>query len=99
MTASAGPRSGAQADGAPPTVESAAPSADHPTRRDRAARDEMREKIYRGFGLPPPAQPASAKRAPPAFGSDAGTLDRVYIQKRIREDFVPLAGECYEAAL
>jgi hypothetical protein len=98
MAASAGPRSGERARGEPPAAEPAAPASGHPTRRDRAARDEMREKIYRGFGRSPPAQPASAKRAP-ALGSDAGTLDRVYIQKRIREDFVPLAKECYEAAL
>jgi hypothetical protein len=99
MTTSAGPRSGEQAGVELPPAESASPAAGHPTRRDRAARDEMREKIYRGFGWPPPASPASGKRVPPALGSDAGTLDRVYIQKRIREDFVPLAKECYEAAL
>jgi hypothetical protein len=76
-----------------------APWAAPPTLRDRAVRDGIREKIYRGFGRPLPAAATGAKAAPVPFGSDAGTLDRVYIQKRIRQDFVPLAKECYEAAL
>jgi hypothetical protein len=76
-----------------------APSAGHPTSRDRAVRDEMREKIYRGFGRPLPQATQGTKTAASPFGSDAGRLDRVYIQKRIQEDFVPLAKECYEAAL
>ena len=74
------------------------PEAGRSTLRDRALRDELREKIYRGFGAPLPAPATSAKSKAP-FGSDAGTLDRVYIQKRIREDFLPLGKECYEAAL
>jgi hypothetical protein len=76
-----------------------APSAAHPTLRDRSVRDDIREKIYRGFGRPLPAASTATKAALAPFGPDAGTLDRVYIQKRIREDFVPLAKECYEAAL
>jgi len=76
-----------------------APSAGHPTLRDRALRDEMREKIYRGFGRPSPPTATGTKAVAGAFGSDAGRLDRAYIQKRIQEDFVPLAKECYEAAL
>jgi hypothetical protein len=99
VTASAGPRTGERPGVEYATAASVAPATGHPTRHDRGARDEMRERIYRGFGRPPPAQPASANQAPLALGSDAGTLDRLYIQKRIREDFVPLAKECYEAAL
>ena len=98
VTAPAGSR-GQQAAGEPVPAASAVPVEGRSTRRDRAVRDEMREKIYRSFGRAPRAQPTNAKPSPPAVGSDAGTLDRVYIQKRIREDFVPLAKECYEAAL
>ncbi|MDB4994397.1 MAG: hypothetical protein JWM74_1829 [Myxococcaceae bacterium] len=35
--------------------------------------------------------------APPL--ADAGAIDRAYVQSRIREDFMPMAAKCYEAAL
>ena len=44
-------------------------------------------------------RPKGEKGTPATFAADAGTLDKAYIQKRIRQDFVPLAKECYEAAL
>jgi hypothetical protein len=41
---------------------------------------------------------------PGAFGdapplADAGAIDRDYVQSRVREDFMPMAAKCYEAAL
>jgi hypothetical protein len=35
--------------------------------------------------------------APPF--ADAGAIDRDYVQSRIHDDFLPMAGKCYEAAL
>jgi hypothetical protein len=61
----------------------------------------MREKIYRAFGRPPPS-PNLRRGVPPGSApitAPPQTLDKKYIQDRIREDFVPLAKECYEAAL
>ncbi len=41
---------------------------------------------------------AGASGAAPPL-ADAGAIDRAYVQSRIREDFIPMAGKCYEAAL
>ena len=77
----------------------------------REKRDEMRRKIYAAFAeAPPPTAPGaapSATAAAPATNAAPGIppgkpkarLEKGYIQKRIREDFFPLARECYEAAL
>lgn len=66
-------------------------------RRDRAARDALRQRIYRSLGLTPPTD--SKPLQPSAIAREAGVLEPAYIQARIREDFFPLARECYEAAL
>lgn len=64
--------------------------------RDRAERDKLRERIYRSLGQVPPT---NARSLPPSTtAGDAGRLDPAYIQQRIREDFIPLARQCYEAA-
>lgn len=68
-----------------------------PTRRgDRVARDLARKRIYRALGRPFPDSGASPQTHARASGP---TLDKDYIQERIHEDFYPLAGTCYEAAL
>jgi hypothetical protein len=73
----------------------------------------VRERIYRALGQTPPApsgSPGEARRpltwpSTPARGraprvpGDAGKLDAAYIRSRIQQDFMPLAKECYEAAL
>lgn len=64
------------------------------TSRDRAERDRVRERIYQSLRQPAPSSPA-----PSPLPAEAGTLPAEYIRKRIREDFVPLAKECYDAAL
>lgn len=73
------------------------------TVRDRKRRDEIRDLIYQAYGMTPPKPGArtgphgTSPLAP--LGADAGRLEPEYIQDRIREDFVPLAKQCYEAAL
>jgi hypothetical protein len=72
------------------------------TTRDKARRDEVRDLIYRAYGFTPPkpGQKASAGQSPHApLGRDAATISPEYIRERVREDFFPLARECYEAAL
>jgi hypothetical protein len=80
---------------------SAVASAAHARRRDRAERDQIRERIYRSLGRTPPsaAQALKSARAGAPPVADAGKLDAAYIRNRIRQDFMPLAKECYEAAL
>lgn len=65
--------------------------------KDRAERDKLRERIYRSLGQVPPTN--SRSLPPSTLGREAGTMDPAYIQARIREDFFPLARQCYEAAL
>jgi hypothetical protein len=72
------------------------------TTRDKARRDEVRDLIYRAYGFSPPKPGDKAPRgqSPHApLGRDAGTISPEYIRERVREDFFPLARECYEAAL
>ncbi len=79
---------------------SAVASAAHTPRRDRAERDQIRERIYRSLGrTPPTAAPAQKSGRGAPLLADAGKLDAAYIRSRIRQDFMPLAKECYEAAL
>jgi hypothetical protein len=72
------------------------------TLRDKARRDEVRDLIYRAYGFSPPkpGEKAPKGQSPHApLGRDAGTISPEYIRDRVREDFFPLARECYEAAL
>jgi hypothetical protein len=65
--------------------------------RARAERDQLRERIYRSLGQVPPT---NARSLPPSnLAREAGVIDPAYVQERIREDFVPLAKQCYDAAL
>lgn len=96
--------------GSQPSRTAPAPSAAPRTLKDRKHRDEVRERIYAAFGEAPPGTPKAPNppssvpspplAPPPTPGSKPkGSLAKEYIQKRIREDFLPLAKECYEAAL
>jgi hypothetical protein len=89
----------------PPEEAGAAPQ--QRTLRDRARRDEVRSAIYKAHGRTPPPAASPPAASPPAAGAarhaplgpDAGSLSPEYIQSRIRQDFVPMARQCYEAAL
>ncbi|MBL8606953.1 MAG: AgmX/PglI C-terminal domain-containing protein [Myxococcales bacterium] len=63
---------------------------------DKKTRDEMRRRILEGLwaerGGPPPGAPLAAP-------SDGKPLDKEYIQGRVREDFFPMAKQCYEELL
>lgn len=63
---------------------------------DKKTRDEMRQRILEGLwaerGEPPPGVPLSAP-------ADGKPLDKEYIQGRVREDFFPMAKQCYEELL
>ncbi len=82
-----------------PITDAAAALPEKSTRavRDRKRRDEMRLEIYQALGETPPTH--SNPLAPSASAREAGVLDPEYVQKHIQEDFLPLAKECYEAAL
>ena len=77
------------------------------TKRDRKVRDEVRRKIYAAFndpqpaksGAPPPEPNPNAAFAPSIPKEKKGKLDKEYIRERIREDFIPLAKECFDGAL
>jgi hypothetical protein len=62
------------------------------TTRDKELREQARQRILEALArqTPEPAPPAPAPLP---------VLDKDYIQSRIRDDFVPMAKECYEAAL
>lgn len=97
--------------GSQPSGTTQEPSGAPRTLKDRKHRDEVRERIYAAFGEAPPRTPKAAPRqapsvpspplAPPSIpgSKPKGSLAKEYIQERIREDFLPLAKECYEAAL
>jgi hypothetical protein len=86
-----------RARGAPPSIISAEPFQPlAETRRDRELRERAKDQILKSL--------SSAKRGPGYTGSSGGPepvgeLDKDYVQKRIREDFLPMAKECYDAAL
>jgi hypothetical protein len=65
----------------------------------RKQRAELREDIYRALGKQPPEATGKAAPARKLPRSSPVPLDKKYIQERIREDFVPLAKDCYEALL
>jgi hypothetical protein len=68
---------------------------------DKQKRDAMREAIYRAWGMAPPDEhtnPATWPTRPGATSSE-GFGDKDYIQHRIREDYFPLAKDCYERGL
>lgn len=66
---------------------------------DKARRDDMRRRILEGLWASDPnaANAASGGAAPPP--KDDRPLDKAYIQERVREDFFPMAKQCYEELL
>lgn len=66
---------------------------------DKARRDDMRRRILEGLWASDPnaANAASGGAAPPP--RDDRPLDKEYIQERVREDFFPMAKQCYEELL
>lgn len=83
---------------AAPTAAPSAPRRASNTRRDKQLRDDMRKRIYAAFGQPLPEDRPAQAAAPTRRPGEPG-LSKEYLQERIREDFIPLARECYEAAL
>jgi hypothetical protein len=72
------------------------------TVRDRAVRDEVRRRILAAWLLALPAADAAPPDATfyaPMPLLDGGTVDPVYLRERIREDFIPMARQCYDQLL
>ena len=74
------------------------------TLRDRAVRDDLRQRILDAWrGVRPEESPAVADAGAPAAVAmpvlDGGTVDPAYLRARITEDFLPLAQSCYEQLL
>ncbi len=66
---------------------------------DKAKRDAMREAIYRAWGMAPPDErthPSTWPTSPSASGEGFG---KDYVRERIRDDYYPLAKDCYERGL
>ena len=69
---------------------------------DRAVRDELRKRILAGWAASGDEETAAAARAGrfQPRPNDAGTgIDPKYIQQVVREDFFPMAKQCYEELL
>jgi hypothetical protein len=95
--------------------EREAASAPDKTTRDAERRARMRERLRERLGDRYPKKIAQRKRAPtpeppaqgtqpaappsPAATSDAPKIEPKYIQERVRQDFFPLARECYAEVL
>jgi hypothetical protein len=73
------------------------------TVRDPAVRDEVRRRLLAAWAASLPdgfdagAVDAAAFAAMPVL--DGGTVDPTYLRERIREDFIPMARQCYEQLL
>ncbi len=68
---------------------------------DRKRREEMRQAIYRAWGVSAPTSDyrGNVRPPPPPSPEEARPFDKDYIRSRIREDYVPLAKDCYEKGL
>ncbi len=67
---------------------------------DRKRREEMRQAIYRAWGLSAPtADYRGSTRPPPPPVEEGRPFDKDYIRSRIREDYIPLAKDCYDKGL
>jgi hypothetical protein len=74
-----------------------------------ATRERLREQMGARYPTPKPARaapraahtggPAGAPAAPPEGAGTGPRIEAKYIQERVREDFFPLAKQCYEHAL
>ncbi len=86
----------------PPGAPDAAATPLDRTVRDRARRDEVRRQIFlawsRAAATPPPSDPTPAADPlhAPMPTLDGGAVDPDYLRARIREDFVPMAQQCYD---
>ncbi len=82
-----------------PTLATAsASSPPHVHALDKAKRDEMRERIYRAWGMAPPSETTSPSTWPTARVPSSG-FGKDYVQERIRDDYMPLAKDCYRQGL
>lgn len=69
---------------------------------DRKVRDDLRRRILEDWASSGQGEVAAAAKQGkfvPAPTGDGGGMDPKYIQSVIREDFVPMAGKCYEEVL
>lgn len=86
----------------PPGAPDAATTPVDRTVRDRARRDEVRRQIFlawsRAAATSPPLveAPAADPLHAPMPTLDGGAVDPDYLRARIREDFVPMAQQCYD---
>jgi hypothetical protein len=66
---------------------------------DRTVRDELRKRILAGWAAADdPAVAAAAKQGrflPAPTGDGGGAMDPAYIQEVVRNDFFPMARQCY----
>lgn len=73
------------------------------TVHDRAVRDDLRRRILAAWLESMPTVAEAMDAAVPALVPmpvlDGGTVDPTYLRERIREDFVPMARQCYEQLL
>ena len=103
----AGPRAGSTAEAPPERGEALAAQGDGatitPVRdggpasvRDRAVRAQIRAAIVRAWSVGANGAELTVDAPIPPR---TGTLGADFIRGRIREDFVPMAGECYESLL
>lgn len=95
--------------------ESTSPAPVTSSIHDRKTRDQVRERIYKAWGESPPeptgarrhagttgdreSSNATSPASPVNTGSKPPALDPQYIRSVIREDFAPMAKQCYESAL
>ena len=90
---------------APAALSAPSPSADAPLPLDKAKRDQMRALIWKTFGQPAPAStPTAAKtyKLPDTVPPPAGVEEKLepkYIQSHVRNEFFPVARDCYGDAL
>lgn len=68
------------------------------TARDRALRDEVRRRIFLAWQEGADATAAVDPLHDPMPNRD-GVVDPDYLRARIREDFIPMAGACYDSLL
>jgi hypothetical protein len=72
------------------------------TVRDRARRDEVRRQIFLAWSHAASATqthaeaPAADPLRAPMPTLDGGSVDPDYLRARIREDFLPMAAQCYD---
>lgn len=69
---------------------------------DRGVREALRKRILAGWaaqGDPEVAAAAKQGRFPPAPTGDGGGMDPAYIREVFRDDFFPMARQCYDELL